>query len=182
MTTKTPILIIGTILATPLVVALSGNPAASLSAKEKNQPGANDPTFRLYQLLDTSYGGKLTDFYILADIYKDPKNPDQELQRVLRVGYDKNRGFGKLNLYVRSVAKMEPEQLKAYTTKMVYEFAVTDAEKYVKTEAGPFGKAGDLYLRATEDRPLATSPITDDVRKAYERLVTEQVLPALQKK
>ncbi len=182
MTRKTPFLIIGTSFATLLVVAFLGNLGSSLFAKEKNQPDPNDPSFRLFQLLDTSYGGKLADFYILADIYKDPKNPDQELQRVLRVEYDKNRGFGKLNLHVRSVAKMEPEQLKTYTPKMVYEFGVADAEKFVKTDPGPFGKTGDLYLRATEDRPLASSPITDDLRRAYERLITGQLLPALQKK
>jgi len=39
-----------------------------------------------------------------------------------------------------------------------------------------------LYLRSTEEHPLATSPITDDERKTYTRLVTNHLLPALQKK
>src|SRR3989442_12501742 len=46
-----------------------------------------DPTLRLFHLIDNSYGGKLAEFYILADIYKDQKNPNEELQRVLRVEY-----------------------------------------------------------------------------------------------
>src|SRR2546425_8124267 len=71
-------------------VAAGGHPA-----KEK-QPAIdpNDPTLRLYQLIESSYGGKLDDFYLLADTYKDQKNPDQELQHVLRVEFDKNRAFG----------------------------------------------------------------------------------------
>ncbi len=157
--------------------------AVCLYAKEKTPAfGPDDPTFRLFQMLDASYGGKLADFYIIADIYKDPGNPNEELQRVLRVEYDKNRGFGKLNLYIRSVGKMGPEQLKAYTPKMIYEYGVSDLEKFVKTEPGPFGKPGDVYLRASDSGPLASSPINDDRRKAYEHFLTEHLLPALHKK
>jgi hypothetical protein len=118
----------------------------------------------------------------MADVYPDPKNAGQELQRVLRVEYDKARAFGKLKVYVRSVGKMQADQLKTYTPKMVYEFGVEDAEKFVKTEAGPLGRAGDLYLRSSEEHPLATTPITDEARKTYQRLVADHVLPALQKK
>lgn len=169
--------------AATLASLLSGAiPAAQLHAKQKDAVDANDPTVRLFQLLDGSYGGKLGDFYLLADIYPDPKNPGQEFQRVLRVEYDKNRAFGKLKVYVRSVAKMQPDQLKTFTPKMVYEFGVEDAEKFVKTEAGPLGRMGDLYLRSTEEHPLATAPVTDEERKTYQRLVTDHVLPALQKK
>ncbi len=184
MTRKVPFLhTAAAILTTWVVMGLVGSTAGALYGKEKAQASdPNDPTFRLFQLLDNSYGGKLADFYMLADIYKDPKNPSQEFQRVLRLEYDKNRGFGKLSLYVRSVDKMQPEQLKVYTPKMVYEFAVADSEKFVKTEPGLFGKTGDLYLRSTDDRPLASSPITDDLRKVYEHFVTDHLLPALQKK
>lgn len=155
----------------------------SLYAKRKGQEAnPNDPSLRLFQLLDTSYRGKLVDFYLLADIYKDPNNPGQELQRVLRLEYDKDRAFGKLRIYVRSVAKLTPQQLKTYNAKEVYDFGVADSEKFVKTEPGQLGAPGDLYLRATGDRPLATSPITDDIQKTYERIITDFLFPALQKK
>ena len=151
----------------------------------KRKTGAvnpNDSTLRLFQLLDSSYGGKLADYYLLGDIYKDPQNPSEELQRVLRVDYDKKSAFGKLKIYVRSVGKLQPDQLKAYTPKMVFEFGVADAEKFIKTDPGPLGNADDLYLRSTDDRPLASSPVTEDVEKAYDHLVADVLLPALQKK
>jgi len=168
---------------TVLISFLLPGLAAALMAKEKTPAvDPNDPTLRLFHLIDNSYGGKLAEFYILADIYKDQKNPNEELQRVLRVEYDKSRAFGKLSLYVRTVGKMQPDQAKAYTPKMVYEFGVADAEKFVKTEPGPFGKTGDLYLRSVDDRPLASSPVTESARQTYERLLNDHILPALQKK
>ncbi|PYV09288.1 MAG: hypothetical protein DMG23_11240 [Acidobacteria bacterium] len=96
---------------TVLISFLLPGLAAALIAKEKTPAiDPNDPTLRLFHLIDNSYGGKLAEFYILADIYKDQKNPNEELQRVLRVEYDKSRAFGKLSLYVRTVGKMEPDQ------------------------------------------------------------------------
>jgi hypothetical protein len=83
---------------------------------------------------------------------------------------------------VRNVAKLQPEQMKTYSPKMIYEFGVEDTERFVKTEPGPLGRTGDLYLRSNEDRPVATTPITDDARKSYQRLVVDYLLPALQKK
>lgn len=166
-----------------MLPVIERNASSNLSAKQKpDAVDTNDATLRLYQLLDGSYGGKLEDFYLLADIYPDPKTPGQELQRVLRLEYDKARTFGKMKLYVRNVAKMQPEQLKSYSPKMVYEFGVEDTEKFVKTEPGQFGKIGDLYLLSTEEHPLATSPITDGARKTYTRLLNDHLLPALQKK
>jgi hypothetical protein len=154
----------------------------SLDAKQKSDPvDPNDPTIRLFQLLDGSYGGKL-DFYTLADVYPDPKNSGQESQRIVRLEYDKNRSFGRLKVSVRNVAKLQPEQMKTYSPKMIYEFGVEDTERFVKTEPGPLGRTGDLYLRSNEDRPVATTPITDDARKSYQRLVVDYLLPALQKK
>lgn len=171
------------ILTTLLVIVVTGNLTHPAHARERTHASdPNDPTSRLFQLLDASYGGKLTDFYLLGDVYRDAKNSGDELQRVLRVDYDKNRGFGKLKLYVRSVGKMQPDQLKAYTPKMVYEYGVADAEKFVKTELGPLNKTGDLYLRSTDDRPLSSSPITEEAELEYERMVTDYLLPALQKK
>lgn len=170
-------------LAALLVAGLLAAPSGSLNAKEKVPAvSPDDPAFRLFQLLDNSRGGKLADFYVIADVYKDPKNPGDELQHILRAEYDKNRGFAKLNLYVRSVGKIAPEQLRAYTPKQFYEFGISDQEKYVKTEVGPLGRPGDLYLRAEEDRPLATTPVTDDARKVFEMFLTQYVIPALEKK
>lgn len=154
-----------------------------LYAKHKADPSApDDATTELFQLLDSSHDGKLQDFYLLGDLYKDSSKPDDEYRHVLRVEYDKSRGFGKLNLWVRSVGKMTPQQLQTYTPKQIYDFAETDQEKYVKTTASTFGGSGDLYLRADGEGPLATSSITDDVRKSYDLFLTQYVLPALRKK
>lgn len=156
-----------------------------VNAREKNsQVDPNDVTLRLFQLLDDSHDGKLADFYVLADIYKDKdsSNPDEELQHVLLVDYDKDRNFGKLNLHVRSLTKLAPEQLKTYTPKQIYNFGDEDTEKFVKSDPGQLGRTGDMYLRATADRPPMDTPISDEVRKAYEFYLTQYVIPALQKK
>lgn len=177
------ILMSAAVLTTWLTLDLPGSRPSCLYAKKKAEVvNPDDPTLRLFGLLDTAYAGKLDDFYILGDVYADPKNPGQQLQRVIRVEYDKGRAFGKLRVYLRSVGKLQPEQLKTYTPKMVYEFGVEDSEKFVKTEPGPLGGTGDLYLRSSEDHPLATTPVTDDARKAYQHLITDELLPALQKK
>jgi hypothetical protein len=147
-------------------------------AKEK-AIDPNDPTLRLYTLLDTTRDGKMPNFFVLADIYSEQ---GKEFQRVLRADYDKSRAFGKLKIYVRSVAKMAPEQLQSYTAKQVYDFGETDLEKFVKTDPGEFGKQGDIYLRGDAENPLATTPITDAARKSYEVLVVQYLLPALEKK
>jgi hypothetical protein len=170
-------------LATLLAAGWSGNSAQALLGKEKVAPvDANDSTYRLYQLLDTARSGKLTDYFLIADVYRDPSNPSEELQHILRAEYDKNRGYARLSLYVRSVVKIEPDQMKTYTPKDFYEFGQEDQEKFMKTDPGPFGRPGDTYLRCDGDRPLATAPITDEVRKAYELYLTQHLLPALQKK
>ena len=81
-------------------------------------------------------GGKLAEFYVLGDIYKNPKAADEELQHVFRAEYDKDRAFGRFRLHVRSVDKLTEEQLKNYTAKEVYEFGEMDAEKFTKTDPG----------------------------------------------
>jgi hypothetical protein len=139
----------------------------------------SDPTLRLFDFLDSTRNGKLEDFFTLADVYTEQ---GKEFQRVVRVDYDKSRAFGKLRIWVRSVAKMAPEQLETYTPKQVYDFGEVDLEKFVKTEAGEFGKQGDIYLRGDADNPLATSPIAEGARKSYQMLVAQYLLPALQKK
>jgi hypothetical protein len=148
------------------------------SAKDK-AIDPNDPTLRLFAFLDTTRDGKMPDFFLLADIYSEQ---GKEFQRVLRADYDKSRAFGKLKIYVRSVAKMAPEQLESYTAKQVYDFGETDLEKFVKTDPGEFGKQGDIYLRGDAENPLTTAPITDAARKSYEALIVQYLLPALQKK
>ena len=72
--------------------------------------------------------------------------------------------------------------MKDYTSKQIYEFGDADMEKFSKTDPGPFGRSGDLYFQATENGPLATAPITDEVRKEYETYVAQWLLPALEKK
>jgi hypothetical protein len=154
-------------------------------AKEKEKTPAVSPddlTLRLFQLLDGSYGGKLSEFYLIGDIYKDPKIPDKELQHVFKAEYEKDRAFGRFRLYVRSVDKLTPGQLKEYTPKQVYEFGELDVEKFTKTDPGPFGKTGDVFFLAIQDGPLAAAPITDEVRKEYETYISQWLLPALQKK
>jgi len=154
-----------------------------LFAKEKPPTiSPDDLTLRLFQLLDTSYGGKLPEFYLIGDVYKDPKIPDKELQHVFKVEYDKDRAFGRLKIYVRSLDKLTPGQLRDYTPKQIYDFGDQDVEKFTKTDPGPFGKTGDLYFQPTENGPLATAPITDDARKEYETFISQWVLPALEKK
>jgi hypothetical protein len=152
-------------------------------AKEKAPAiSPDDLTLRLYQLLDTSYAGKLSDFYVIGDVYKDPKTPDKEVQHIFKAEYEKVRTFGKFRLYVRTVDKLTPGQLRDYTPQQIYEFGNEDVEKFTKTDPGPFGKTGDLYLQPTPEGPLATAPITDEVRKKYEAYITQWLLPALEKK
>jgi hypothetical protein len=151
--------------------------------REKTPPvDTNDPTYRLFQLLDTTRGGELKSFSVLGDVYPDPQDPAQELQHVFKIEYDKNRYFGRFRIYVRSVSKLSPQQLKTYTPEQIFDFGIKDEEKFEKIEPGPFGQPGDLYFQAKGDLPLHTAPTTDAVRKAYELFVSQYVLPALQKK
>jgi hypothetical protein len=159
--------------------AILGEGGARIASAKDKAADPNDPTLRLYDLLNTTRDGKLVDFFVLADIYTEQ---GKEFQRVLRAEYDKSRAFGKLRIYVRSVAKMAPEQMQSYTAKQVYDFGETDLEKFVKTDPGEFGKQGDIYLRGDADSPLATTPITDAARKSYEILVVQYLLPTLEKK
>lgn len=164
------------------LVIVAGLCAGAIAKEKPRAVDVNDASGRLFQFLDSERGGRLTEFYLLCDVYKNPKESGDELQRVIRVEYDKSRVFGKLSIHVRSVQKLQPDQLKVYTPKMVYEFGVADSEKFVKTEPGPLGRAGDLYLRSTDDRPLSTAEITDDVQQEFDRLIATCLLPALQKK
>lgn len=139
----------------------------------------NDATARLFQLLDNANNGKLDDIYVLADVYTDASG--DQYRHVLRVDYDKSRAFGRLAIYVRSVGKMTPEQISSYTPEQIYNFGEIDLEKLVKTDPGPFGQRGDLYLTADGDGPLHTQAVTDEARKSYDTFLNQYVIPALQK-
>ena len=163
--------------------------AVGMAGKEKGQGkdktlavSEDDPTYRLFQLLDTTRGGKLADFYVIADLYRNPQNPQEEFQRVARVVYDKGHAFGKLTVFLRSVAKMDPVQMSTYNPKEIYEFAESDMEKYTKTDPGPFGGKGDLYFHVTDSGALSTAPITGEVQATYATLLTQYILPALGRK
>lgn len=166
-----------------LMILVLGGSAASLGAKEKTpQVGPNDPTVRLYNLLDSKYNGTLEDYCLLAGLIDDPKNPGQKQQNVLRIEYRKDRAFGKLRIYVRSVAQLSPAQLKTYTPKQIYDFAETDSSKFTKTDPGPFGRPGDVYFELAPDGgALAAVNVTPQVQAHYEHLVTEFLLPSLEK-
>lgn len=158
--------------------------AGVLLAKDKTAPvDPNDPTARLFQLLDDAHGGKLIDFYILGDTFtgKDSNDQPADLQHVLMVEYDKARLFGRLTIHVRSVSKLAPEQLKTYTLKQIYDFGVDDSEKFSKTEPGQLGRSGDLYVAMTGDGRVASAPVTDEVRKHYDFFLTQYVIPSVQK-
>ena len=164
------------------VVSLVFLAPTSAPAKRDNPTvSPDDPTYQLYQLLDNSYGGKLKEFYVLANIYNDPEKPDNQLQYVLSVEYDKSRYFGRLRILVRSVGKLTPEQLKTYSPKQIYGFGEQDEEEFNKTDPGPLGQKGDLFLRATSLGPLAPASITDEVRKQYDSFITKYIMPALKK-
>ena len=139
----------------------------------------NDPTLKFFQTADDTRGGKVTDLYLVADVYKDPAIPNEESQHILKVEYDKTKLFGKLQIVVRSVGKIHQDQMKAYTPKEFFEFGLSDQAKYMKSEAGPFGKPGDMYLMADANRPLHSVPITDEIRKKYEDFVMGYLLPAV---
>ena len=178
---RTLVIIVGAICA---LLVLGASNAGRLGAKERSsQVSSDDPTVRLYSLLDSKYNGKLDDFIVLADVVNDPKDPGQAQQNVLRVEYNKDRAFGKLNIHVRTVAQLTPEQLKTYSPKQIYDFAETDTGKFTKTDPGPFGKPGDVYFApASDGGAMGSVPSTPEVQSQYERFVTQYLLPALEKK
>lgn len=139
----------------------------------------NDATAKLFQLLDSQHSGKLDDIYLLADLYTDSSG--EQYRHVLRVDYDKSRAFGRLAIYLRSVGKMTPEQLAAYTPEQIYNFGEVDAAKFVKTDPGTFGQRGDLYLQSSADQPLHTTAVNEEARKNYETYITQYIIPALEK-
>jgi len=163
------------------VIAMSLATAALTYAKaKKDSASPDDATYRLFQLLDNSYGGKLTDFCMVADTYTNPAQGGQVFEHVLQVDYDKSRFFGRLRIYVRGVSQLTADQLKAYTPGQIYGFG-SDVEKFEKINPGPFGEAGDVYVRATARGSLVPVPITDDARKEYQFFLARYIVPALEK-
>jgi hypothetical protein len=169
------------IVATIILVAVAV-PSAWAKRKKTRSGNPDDPTYKVYQILDDSYGGKLTDYYLLADLYADPQNPSNLLQHVIRVDYDKGRFFGRFQIYVRSVGKLTPDQMTTYNVKEIYDFGESDEAEFEKINAGPLGETGDLYLKAPANGPLAPATLTDQASQEYEMLITKYLLPALQKK
>jgi hypothetical protein len=167
-----------------VAVLLIGGHTGRMIAKEKSsQVSPDDATLRLYSLLDSKYNGKLDEFYLLADVVNDPKNPDQPQQHVLRVDYGKDRAFGKLNIHVRTVGQVTPEQLKAYSPKQIYDFAESDSEKFTKTDPGTFGRPGDVHFAQTSDGgALGAGNVIPEVQSEYDRFVNQYIIPALEKK
>lgn len=139
----------------------------------------NDVTYRLFQLLDNAHNGDLDDLYLIADTYTDASG--ETCRHVLRIGYEKNKTFGRLAIYVRSVGKISADQASTYTPEQIYDFGEVDLQKFVKTDPGPFGQRGDLYLESSDDQALHTMPVTDTARKQYENYLSQWVIPALQK-
>ena len=152
-------------------------------AAGKNVPKAavdpNDVTVRLFHSLDDSFAGKFDD-YVLADLYTDAST-GQEYRHILHIDYDKSRTFGRLNIYIRSVAKMTPEQHAIYTPKEIFDFAQSDLEKFIKTDPGPYGGTGDLYFHSLDGGPLVHAAINNEMEKRYADIVTQFVIPALEK-
>lgn len=177
---RTLVLVSGAVLA---LLVMAGSDSGQLGAKEKPaQLSLNDPTVHLYSVLDSKYNGKLQDLYLLADMFNDPKNPGQE-QHVIEVEYNKDHAFGKLQIHVRTVGQLTPEQLKAYSPKQIFDYAESDSAKFMKTDAGPFGKPGDVYLEVGADGgALADLPITPEIQAQYDHYLTQYILPALEKK
>jgi hypothetical protein len=152
-----------------------------LSAREKTPfVNPNDPTVKLYALLDTKHDGKLEEFYFLGDVFKDASHPDQEWQHVILAEYNKNLFFGRFKMTVRSISKPTPDQLKAYTVKALYDFG-SDSARFAKIDPGTFGQKGDLYMVVAADKPIASAPITPEVQATYEKYVSQYLLPALEK-
>jgi hypothetical protein len=180
----------GALAAVAVLAMLVGYAAPSLRAvprrKKKEKHGAvspNDPTSRLFDILNSSFGGKLSNLCLLADIYSDTSNPSQQYQRVLSVDYNKALYFGRFVIHARSVGKMTSEQLAIYNPEQIYHFGNRDGQVFDKTNPGPFGsETGDLYLAPPPGGgPLRTVPIDDSVTQEYEMLVSQYILPAVQK-
>ena len=172
--TKTKTVYKGAALAA-LALGMAAPAFAGRSHEKKDE--ANDPTYQLFQLIDSTRGGVLKNFYLLADVYTDTSG--NEFRHVLRVDYDKNRGFGRLSLYVRSVGKMDPAQLATYKPEQIYDFGEIDQEKFMKTDPGPLGQTGDIFLVASKGEALHTAPVTPEIRKQYEDFITQYIIPAL---
>jgi hypothetical protein len=162
-------------------LAMGVGTAAFAHAKPKqNSVSPDDPTYRLFQLLDNAHGGRLTGFYVVADTYTNPAQGGQVFQHVLQVDYDQSRFFGRFRIYVRGVSALTPRQLNQYTPQQIYGFG-SAVERFDKINPGPLGEPGDVCIRATASGTLAEVPITDGARREYELFLTRYILPALEK-
>ncbi|HET7099973.1 MAG TPA: hypothetical protein VFJ52_02390 [Terriglobia bacterium] len=176
--------VLALLLAAGIVAALAPIALQSAPRRKKDKKDAanltNDATAKLFKALDESNGGKL-DIYLLADVYSDPSDPSQQYQRVLHVIYNKNIYFGRFTIHVRSVGKMNSEQLATYSPQSIFSFGGQDTQEFEKINPGPFGGTGDLFLESSDGHPLSASAVTDDVAQEYEMLITKYIIPAVEK-
>ena len=163
-----------------LLAACSASVALAHAKQKENFAGSNDPTVRLFQVLDDSYGGKLTDFCVIADTYANPAQSGQALQHVLEVNYDKSRFYGRLTISVRGVSRLTPGQLREYTPEQIYGFG-SDVAQFEKIRSGPFGETGDLYFQPIAQGALTPAAVTGAARQQYDRFLAQYILPALEK-
>jgi hypothetical protein len=77
-----------------LMLLVFGASADRMGAKDRTSPtNPNDPTFRLFSLLDSKYNGKVDDFCMLADLINDPKNPDSSSNASFASSTTRTRGL-----------------------------------------------------------------------------------------
>lgn len=176
---KAPLILAALVIAIISALPLSARPRKHKD-KDKGEAAANDVTSRLYQIADQSLEGKFS-FYLLAGVYTDPAKPGVQYQRVLRVVYDKDLYFGRFAIHVRSVSKLTPDQLAAYTPEDIFNYGNADTAEFEKISPGRFGRTGDLYLASSNGGPLAAASITPEVQSEYEKLVTDYILPEVEK-
>jgi hypothetical protein len=155
----------------------SGTPA--YARHKENLANPDDPTVRLFQLLDDSYGGKLTDFRVIADAYANPTQLGQMFQHVLQVNYDKGRFYGRLTISVRGVSQLTPEQLKQYTAQEIYGFG-SEVAKFEKINSGPSAKRRPLFPANRPRHPRA-GPRYRYCQTSVRSVPTQYIPPALEK-
>ena len=82
----------------------------------------------------------------------------------------KRCGFGKLNIYVRSVGQMTKEQVSTYTPKQIYDFGEVDLEKFVQQFRKLCPKSS-MQLEIITGRPPRILPYLEaDFWKAFPKM------------
>jgi len=165
---------------TGLLLVCSAGAGLASAKQRRNRVSPNDPTARLFELLDNSYGGRLADFCVVANTYAKPSHPGQTLQYVLQVSYDKSLFYGRLSISVRGVSQLTAGQLAEYTPQEIYGFG-SNVARFEKINPGPLGEVGDSYFRATSQGVLASAPVTKGAIRQYDSFLNRYIMPALEK-